>query len=184
MAETYPFDMIIVDIMLPFLDGFTIVERLRKKLIETPILILTAKGEVENRVMGLNKGADDYIAKPFDFLELFARVQALIRRSKGKTSSLVHIDDLTINLNSQVVTRAGVEVRLSQKEYAILCYLALNHGKVVSRTELIEHVFDSEADYDSNVIDVYINFLRNKMDKGHDKRLLKTVRGAGYLLEA
>jgi DNA-binding response OmpR family regulator len=182
MAETYPFDVLIVDIMLPRADGFTIVERLRSKNNDVPVLILTAKGEVEHRVKGLNKGADDYIAKPFDFSELLARIKALIRRHKGTISPLIQIDDLVINLNSHVVNRRGEDIKLSAKEFAILRYLALNKGKVISRTELMEHVYDTESEYDSNVIDVYINYIRNKMDRGYSKQLLRTIRGAGYIL--
>ena len=183
MAETYPFDAIVLDIMLPVIDGLTILDKLRKKNIDVPVVMLTAKGEVEDRVKGLNKGADDYIAKPFDFTELLARLKAVIRRDKGKTSPIIHIDDLTINMNSHIVKRGNREVKVSAKEYMILEYLALNRGRVISRTELIEHIYDTDSDLDSNVIDVYINYLRKKLDRGFDMQLLKTVRGAGYILK-
>jgi DNA-binding response OmpR family regulator len=182
MAETYPFDAIVLDIMLPVIDGLTILDKLRKKNIDVPVVMLTAKGEVEDRVKGLNKGADDYIAKPFDFTELLARLKAVIRRDKGKTSPIIEIDDLTINMNSHIVKRGNREIKVSAKEYMILEYLALNRGRVINRTELIEHIYDTDSDLDSNVIDVYINYLRKKLDKGFNKQLLQTVRGAGYLL--
>ena len=183
MAETYPFDAIVLDIMLPVIDGLTILDKLRKKNIDVPVVMLTAKGEVEDRVKGLNKGADDYIAKPFDFTEILARLKAVIRRDKGKTSPIIEIDDLTINMNSHIVKRGNREVKVSAKEYMILEYLALNRGRVISRTELIEHIYDNDSDLDSNVIDVYINYLRKKLDKGFNKQLLQTVRGTGYLLK-
>ncbi len=183
MAETYPFDAVILDIMLPVMDGLTILDKLRAKNIDVPVLMLTAKGEVEDRVKGLNIGADDYIAKPFDFSELLARLKSVIRRNKGKASSLITINDLTIDMNSHVVKRGEEEIKLSAKEYKILEYLALNRGRIISRTELIEHVYDTDFDLDSNVIDVYINYLRNKIDKGFDKHLIHTLRGAGYILK-
>ncbi len=183
MAETYPFDAVILDIMLPVMDGLTILYRLRAKNIDVPVLMLTAKGEVEDRVKGLNIGADDYIAKPFDFSELLARLKSVIRRNKGKASSLIKINDLTIDMNSHVVKRGEKDIKLSAKEYKILEYLALNRGRVISRTELIEHVYDTDFDLDSNVIDVYMNYLRNKIDKGFDKPLIHTLRGAGYVLK-
>lgn len=184
MAETYPYDAVLLDIMLPEVDGLTILNTLRAKKIDVPVLMITAKGEIENRIKGLSIGADDYIAKPFDFSELLARLKAVIRRSKGKPSPIITIDNLVIDTNSRTVKRAGKEIRLSAKEYNLLEYLALNEGRVVSRTELIEHVYDAEFDLDSNIIDVYINYLRNKIDKGFDKQFIHTVRGAGYTLKS
>ena len=184
MAETYPYDAVLLDIMLPEVDGLTILNTLRAKKIDVPVLMITAKGEIEDRIKGLSIGADDYIAKPFDFSELLARLKAVIRRSKGKPSPIITIDNLVIDTNSRTVKRAGKEIRLSAKEYNLLEYLALNEGRVVSRTELIEHVYDAEFDLDSNIIDVYINYLRNKIDKGFDKQFIHTVRGAGYTLKS
>ena len=183
MAETYPYDAVLLDILLPKVNGLTILNKLRAKEIDVPALMITAKGEVEDRIKGLNIGADDYIAKPFDFSELLARLKSVIRRSKGKPSPVIAIDDLTIDTNSRIVTRAGKEVKLSATEYNLLEYLALNSGRVVSRTELIEHIYDTEFDLDSNIIDVYVNYLRNKIDKGFSKQLIKTIRGAGYILK-
>lgn len=183
IAETYPFDAILLDIMLPKIDGLTILKELRAKGVDVPVLMITAKGEIEDRIKGLDTGADDYIAKPFEFSELLARLKAVIRRSKGKPSSLITIDDLVIDINSRTVKRAGREIRLSSKEYNLLEYLALNEGRVISRTELIEHVYDADFDLDSNIIDVYINYLRNKIDRGFSSQLIHTVRGAGYMLK-
>lgn len=183
MAETYPYDAVLLDIMLPKMDGLTILNKLRAKRIDVPALMITAKGEVEDKIKGLSIGADDYIAKPFEFSELLARLKAVIRRSKGKPSPIITIDNLVIDTNSRTVKKAGKEIRLSAREYNLLEYLALNEGRVISRTELIEHVYDAEFDLDSNIIDVYINYLRNKIDKGFDKQIIKTIRGAGYILE-
>lgn len=182
-AENYPYDAIILDIMLPKIDGLTILNTLRGKKIDVPVLMLTAKGEVDDKVKGLTTGADDYISKPFDFTELLARLRSVIRRSKGKPTPLITVGNLTIDTNSRSVSRSGKEIRLTAKEYNILEYLALNKGRVISRTELSEHVYDTEFDLDSNVIDVYINYLRNKIDKGHGEQLIHTIRGAGYVLK-
>jgi DNA-binding response OmpR family regulator len=183
MAETYPFDAILLDILLPRMDGLSILNSLRAKNIGVPVLLLTAKGELEDRVKGLNTGADDYIVKPFDFQELLARLNAVIRRSSNKASPVISIDDLTVNMHLKTVTRSGKEIQLSTKEYVLLEHLVLNSGRVISRTELTEHMYDTEFDLDSNVIDVYINYLRNKMDKGFRRQLIHTVRGAGYVLK-
>lgn len=183
MIETYPYDAVVLDVMLPNMDGLTILNKLRAKNINVPVLMLTAKGAIEDRIKGLNIGADDYMAKPFDFSELVARVRAIVRRSKGKPDPVIAIDDLTIDTNSRSVKRAGKEIKLSAKEYNLLEYLALNKNRVVSRTELTEHIYESDFDLDSNIIDVYINYLRNKIDKGFEKHIIQTVRGAGYILK-
>ena len=183
MAETYPYDAVILDVMLPKMDGFAVLGNLRKNGIEVPVLMLTARGEVENRVKGLNTGADDYLSKPFDFEELLARLTAVIRRNKGQSTSHVRIADLHLDLNAKTVTRAGVKISLSAKEYGMLEYMALNKGRVISRTEFSEHVYDMNFDLDSNIIDVYINRLRNKIDKGQNDKLIHTERGSGYILK-
>lgn len=183
MAETFPYDAIILDIMLPKTDGFGVLSKLRKKEINVPVLLLTARGEVENRIKGLNTGADDYIVKPFDFSELLARLRAVMRRDKGNASPFIKIDNLIIDINSRSVKRDNREIKLSAKEYNILEYLAMSKGRVISRTELTEHIYDSEFDLDSNIIDVYINYLRNKIDRDYDRKLIHTVRGAGYILK-
>lgn len=184
MAETYNFDAVLLDIMLPKLDGFSVLKALREKNITVPILMLTAKGDVEDRIKGLNIGADDYLPKPFDFTELLARLRSVIRRNKGRASALIRMHDLEIDLNAQTARRAGREIKLSSKEFRILEYLALNADRVISRSELIEHVYEMDFDLDSNVIDVYINFLRNKVDRGFERQFIFTVRGSGYVLKA
>lgn len=184
MAETYPYDAVISDLMLPVMDGLSIVKTLRAKNMDVPVIILTARGDVGDRIKGLDIGADDYLAKPFDFSELLARLKAVIRRHKGKPSPLISLEDLTIDTSSRTVKRAGKEIKLSAKEYNLLEYLVVNAGKVISRTELVDHIYESEFDLDSNIIDVYINYLRNKIDKGFDKPLIHTVRGAGYILKS
>ncbi|HEX9022555.1 MAG TPA: response regulator transcription factor, partial [Geobacteraceae bacterium] len=183
MAENYPYDAMLLDIMLPKVDGLEILKSLRAGGNDVPVLIITARGEVEDRIKGLNIGADDYIAKPFDLAELIARLHSVIRRSKGKSSPMLLIDDLAIDTNARTVQRAGREISLSAREFALLEYLALNSGRVVSRTELTEHIYATDADGDSNVIDVYINYLRNKIDKGFNRPLIHTRRGAGYVLQ-
>jgi DNA-binding response OmpR family regulator len=183
MAENWPYDAILLDIMLPGIDGFEILQSLRTRENDVPVLIITARGEIEERIKGLNIGADDYIPKPFDLSELIARLRSVIRRSKGKPSPQILIDDLAIDLNARTVTRAGQAISLSAREFTLLEYLALNSGRVVSRTELIDHIYGSESEWDSNVIDVYINYLRNKIDKGFGRALIHTMRGAGYILK-
>jgi DNA-binding response OmpR family regulator len=183
-AEQYPYDAVLLDLMLPEVDGLTILKALRERGNDVPILIVTARGEVEDRIRGLNLGADDYLAKPFDLEELIARLRALIRRSRGQASPLITIGDLVIDTNARTVIRAGKGITLSAREYDVLAYLALSAGRVVSRTELIEHIYETDYDWDSNVIDVYISYLRNKIDKGFAPPLIHTVRGAGYLMKA
>jgi DNA-binding response OmpR family regulator len=183
-AEQYPYDAILLDLMLPEVDGLAILKGLREKGNDVPILIITARGDVEDRIKGLNFGADDYLAKPFNLDELIARLRALIRRSRGQSSPLITVGDLVIDSNARTVARAGTVILLSAREYDLLHYLALSAGTVVSRTKLIEHIFTSDYEWDSNVIEVYISHLRTKIDKGYSSALIHTVRGAGYLLRA
>ena len=182
MAETFPYDALILDVMLPEIDGFTLVAKLREKQIETPVLMLTARGEVEDRIRGLTIGADDYLPKPFDFMELLARLTAIIRRNKGRATSVLHVDDLRVDIHAKTAQRNGEPIPLSPKEYAILEYLLLNKGRAISRTEFSEHVYDMNFDLDSNIIDVYINRLRKKIDNGRENKLILTQRGAGYII--
>lgn len=182
MAETYPYDAVLLDVMLPGMDGFTVLETLRRQGIDVPVLMLTARSEVESRVKGLNRGADDYIPKPFDFAELLARLTAVIRRNKGQPASTVQVADLRLDLNAKTASRDGKDVSLSAKEYAMLEYLVLNRGRVISRTEFSEHVYDGDFDLDSNIIDVFINKLRNKLDKDFELKLIQTKRGVGYYI--
>ena len=178
------YDVIILDIMLPLKDGLTVCRDIRKSYnLKTPILMLTARDAVEDRVMGLDSSADDYLIKPFDFTELLARLRALLRRSAEIRPPKIVIADLEIDTVAQKVRRAGQEISLTNKEYALLEYLAREAGKVVGRAEIAEHVWDENFDVFSNLIDVYIKRLRTKMDENFERQLIHTRRGAGYILE-
>ncbi len=183
MAENEPFDMIILDIMLPKISGVEILKSMRKKGIKTPVLMLTAKNDVEDKVSALNIGADDYLTKPFSFDELLARIKAVIRRNFNEASNIIEISDLKIDLSTHEVKRANKSVELTAREYALLEYIALNKGKLLTRTDISEHIYNYEFDCDSNVIDVTITRLRKKIDKDFEKKLIHTVRGAGYILK-
>jgi len=182
LTETY--DTAIVDIMLPKLDGLSLIEELRRQKVSTPILILSAKRSVDDRVQGLQRGSDDYLTKPFALSELLARVQALIRRASATSepNSLV-VGDLSLDLITRVVRRGDKEISLQPKEFALLEYLARNAGKVVSRTMIMEHVWDYNFDPMTNVVDARICKLRDKIDKDFGTKLLHTVWGAGYVLK-
>ncbi|MDX8398558.1 MAG: response regulator transcription factor [Mariprofundaceae bacterium] len=182
LAEVNDYDLILLDVMLPKKNGISVCREIRARGIITPILMLTARDSVEDRVRGLDAGADDYLVKPFAFEELLARVRALLRRrSESKTPTLL-MADLELDPMSRQVSRAGKGIRLTTKEYALLEYLIRNPNKTLSRTLIGEHVWDMNFDPESNVIDVYISHLRNKIDKGHAISLLHTIRGQGYLL--
>jgi DNA-binding response OmpR family regulator len=183
MAENEPSDLIILDIMLPVIDGMTILKRIRKAGINTPVLMLTAKDTIMDKVSGLDSGADDYLTKPFAFEELLARMRALLRRDTEVKTSVLMIEDLIIDLATHEVKREGKDILLSAREYALLEYMAINRNKVLSRTALTEHLYDQDFDHDSNVIDVFINRIRNKIDREYDIKLIHTVRGAGYMLK-
>lgn len=183
MAENYPCDVIILDIMLPLMDGLELLQNLRKNGINTPVLMLTAKDAIADKIEGLDRGADDYLTKPFDFEELLARIRAMLRRSSDVKEAVICIADMEIDTARHEVKRGGRHISLSSKEYALLEYLAYKREHVVSRFDITEHIYNEEFDLDSNVIDVYINFLRKKIDKGFDKKLIHTVRGAGYILK-
>ncbi|MEK7851225.1 MAG: response regulator transcription factor [Deltaproteobacteria bacterium] len=182
LAETNPYDLIILDIMLPGKSGLSVLRELRDKGINTPILLLTAKGSVEDKVTGLNAGADDYLAKPFVFSELLARIRSLLRRG-GDKAPVLKFADLTMDPVTRKVTRGEVDIELTSKEYALLEYLMRRPNQVLTRTMISEHVWESDFDTFTNVIDVYVNYLRNKIDKGFDKKLIQTVRGVGYILK-
>lgn len=183
MLENIPADAAVLDIMLPKMDGLTVLNRLRKKGIQTPVILLTAKDTISDKIKGLDAGADDYLAKPFDFGELLARIRSLLRRKAEVKEAVIRIADLEINTASHEVKRGNKSIPLSAREYVILEYLAYRKGNVISRTEITEHIYDEEFDLDSNVVDVYINYLRNKIDKGSRRKLIHTVRGAGYMLK-
>lgn len=183
LAAGEDYDLIVLDVMLPLKDGFTVVKELRSAKINIPILLLTAKDTVENKVEGLDSGADDYLTKPFAFEELLARIRALLRRKEGSKSLQLKAGDLVLDTQSHKVSRSGLEITLTPKEYSILEYLIRHKNHVVSRTLLSEHVYDYHFDSDTNVIDVYINKLRNKIDKQFENPLLHTIRGVGYVLK-
>ena len=177
------YDLIILDIMLPKLDGLEILSQLRTQGSDVPILLLTAKDAIDDRVTGLNKGADDYLTKPFAFSELLARVRVLLRRGKAEVKTTLQVANLTLNLVSHKVDRGGDEIELTGKEYSLLEYFIRNQDKVLTRTMIAEHVWDYNFDTFTNVIDVYINHLRKKIDKGRKNKLLHTLRGVGYIMK-
>ncbi len=183
MAENEPSDIMVLDIMLPVVDGMTILKRIRKGGVKTPVLMLTARDTLMDKVSGLDSGADDYLTKPFHFEELLARIRALIRRDSDVNASVIDIGDLTINMATHEVRRGGKDVLLSAREYSLLEYMAVNRNKVLSRTMLSEHLYDHDFDLDSNVIDVFINRIRNKICRGFDKKLIHTIRGTGYMMK-
>jgi DNA-binding response OmpR family regulator len=181
-AENHPYDAIVLDLMLPGMDGMAILGTLRKAGNTTPVLVLTAKDAVPDRIAGLDAGADDYMIKPFAFAELLARVRALVRRRYGNSATTIRIADLEIDTQSRRVNRAGQVIALSAREYALLEYLAHRTGHIVSRTELWDHAYDEAAEPGSNVLDVHISHLRRKIDEGHATKLIHTKRGQGYTL--
>ena len=176
-------DAIVLDLTLPGKDGLTVLRELRSTGCDTPVLILTARDSVDDRVRGLDCGADDYLVKPFAFAELLARVRALLRRGTAQTS-VIEVGDLHIDVAARRVERAGQEVELTAKEFALLEYLARHAGEVVTRTMISEHVWDINFDTFSNVIDVYIRYLRRKIDDPFEEKLIQTRRGAGYVLQS
>ena len=184
MALTEPYDVMIIDIMLRKLDGLGIVEKIRKEHVNTPVLILSAKRSVGEKVLGIQKGGDDYMTKPFAFSELLARIQALIRRSTGfvETTNII-VGDLSINLMRRDVARAEKKIDLQLKEFSLLEYLARNANRVVSKTMIMEHIWDLHFDPQTNVVDVLVCRLRSKIDKGFSEKMIQTVRGVGYVLK-
>ena len=183
LASEVDYDLVILDLLLPGLPGIDVLKAVRDAKVTTPILILTARSKVDQRVKGLDAGADDYLTKPFAIEELIARTRALLRRAGGDTSGILQIDDLILNPISHEVTRGGQRVDLTSKEYALLEYMMRNAGRVLTRPMIAEHVWDLDFDTFTNVIDVYINYLRNKIDRGHARGLIHTVRGSGYTLK-
>jgi len=183
LSLTEDYDMIILDIMLPLMDGITVLKEIRNAKLDVPVLMLTAKDSTENKVEGLDSGADDYLAKPFALEELLARVRALIRRKEKVKNLILSAEDLTLDTQTHKVKRGENEINLTPKEYSILEYLLRNKNHVVSRMKLTEHVYEYQFDPDTNVIDVYINKLRNKIDKDSEQRILHTIRGIGYMIK-
>lgn len=183
LGETTPYDVIILDVLLPGLDGWEVCRRLRAAHREMPILFLTARGEIDDRIRGLDLGADDYLVKPFDFRELEARVRALLRREGSSKTSTLHFLDITLDTRTQEARRGDRLIPLSSKEYALLHFLMSRPREVLSRTTLAEHVWDYDAEHFSNVIDVYIGYLRKKLCASGEPDVLQTKRGAGYQLK-
>ncbi len=186
LASTEDYDLIILDIMLPNMDGLTICDNLRKQeKVFTPILMLTARGELEDKVKGLNIGADDYLVKPFEFVELIARVNALIRRPKQMIQTIITISDLSLDTLNLTVKRSNQIINLSKKEFTLLKYMMMHKGQVMSKEHLINHVWDYDADILENTVEVYVGYIRNKIDKSfpNSKPLIHTIRGFGYKLE-
>lgn len=176
------YDLIVLDVLLPGLDGMEVCRRLRKRSVAIPVIMLTARGGVEERVAGLDAGADDYLPKPFHFPELLARVRALLRRGPVLGPSVQRVGDLSIDTRSRSVERGGRRIELTAKEYTLLAYLTRRQGQVVTRSDISEHVWDEHFDPTSNVIEVYVQRLRRKIDDGHPQQLIHTRRGAGYVL--
>ena len=181
-ASVNDYDLIILDIMLPRKDGLTVCRELRAGGLSVPVLMLTARDAVADRVKGLDTGADDYLTKPFDLHELLARVRALLRRGPVMRTEKIELVNLTIDTQSRRAGRAGRSIELTSKEYALLDYLARHPDRVVGRAEIAEHVWDENFDPFSNLIEVYIQRLRRKIDDGHSHKLLRTIRGSGYML--
>jgi len=183
-ATSNDYDVVILDLMLPGMDGLDILKKIRSEGRECHVLILTAKDTVQDRVTGLELGADDYLVKPFAFEELLARIRALLRRSYQEKSPCVEIEDLRIDLTAQRVWRGREEIHLTRREYALLEYLAMRAGQTVSRSDIWEHTYDFSTSASSNVVDVYIGYLRRKIERPNKPALIHTVRGQGYLLGA
>ena len=184
LALHQPYDAAVIDIMLPRLNGLSLIEQLRNQQMNTPVLILSAKRSVDDRVEGLQKGGDDYLTKPFAFSELLARVQALIRRASGSAEATgATVGDLSINILKHEATRAGKKINLQPREFALLEYLMRHAGRVVSKTIIMEHVYDYSFDPQTNVVDVLVCRLRNKVDRDFEKKLIHTIRGVGYSIK-
>ena len=181
-ARTATYDVIILDLMLPKIDGMTLLHQWRKDGLATHVLVLTARGSMEDKVRGLDLGADDYLTKPFELSELFARLRALIRRNHQVKNPVLQVHDLEIDTASRTVKRAGRGIHLTPREYALLEFLAFHRGKVATRTMIWEHLYDEHDETTSNVVDVYIRYLRTKIDKGYDPPLILTRWGEGYML--
>jgi len=182
-AQNNLYDAIVLDIMLPIIDGVSLLKTLRSQNNSTPVIMLTAKDTLKDKVLGLDSGSDDYLTKPFSFEELLSRTKAIIRRRYATSSPIITINDLEIDTAKKTVKRANVAIELSAKEYALLEFLAVNKDKVVSRTMIIEHLYNEDFDLDSNIIDVFINKLRNKIDRNFNKKLIHTIRGMGYSIK-
>ncbi len=176
------YDAAIFDVMMPKIDGFSLLKKIRNEGNNLPVLFLTARDSIEDRVEGLDIGADDYLVKPFAFEELLARIRVLIRKNSVSKSNVITVADLTVDISSKTVVRNGNDISLSAKEYELLQYLAVNNGIVLSREKIEDHIWNYDYEGGTNVVDVYIRYLRKKIDDGYNKKLIHTVRGMGYVL--
>ncbi|MBW1669200.1 MAG: response regulator transcription factor [Deltaproteobacteria bacterium] len=185
LAVTEPYDAAVIDIMLPKVDGLTLIEKMRRMKINTPVIILSAKRSVDDRVKGLQRGGDDYLVKPFSFAELLARVHALIRRATStEEKTRLQVGDLSMELLTREVTRGGKSIELQPREFSLLEYFMRNPGRVLSRTMILEHVWGYDFDPQTDVVDVLVCRLRSKVDRDFDKKMIHTIRGVGYVLKA
>ncbi|MCI0389772.1 MAG: response regulator transcription factor [Acidobacteria bacterium] len=182
LADVYQYDLVILDLMLPEISGTAVLRQIRQNNSHVPVLVLTARDALGDKVEHFELGADDYLTKPFAFAELLVRIKALLRRGAVSRSNVLRVADLELDRLSQQVKRAGRRVELTGKEYALLEYLMLNAGRVLSRTMIIEHVWDQSFDGATNIVDVYVRHLRNKVDESHERKLIRTVRGVGYAI--
>lgn len=180
--DSAEYDVVLLDIMMPKKSGLEVLRALRKKGRQTPVLLLTAKDSIEDRVDGLDAGADDYLVKPFAFEELMARIRVMLRKKSGQSSNLLSVGDLTLDLGTHTVVRDGQPISLSSREFALLRYLVMNQGMILSRNQIEQHIWNYDYEGSSNMIDVYIRYLRKKIDDPFEKKLIHTVRGAGYVL--
>jgi two-component system OmpR family response regulator len=183
-AAVWDYDGIVLDVMLPGRDGFAVCRALRERECWAPILILTARSQVGDRIQGLDVGADDYLVKPFDFGELLARVRALVRRAPVERPARLQVGDLAVDPATHGVTRAGVPVALTAREFAVLEYLARHAGEAITRAALLDHVWDENFEGSTNIVDVYVGYLRKKLEQPFDRPLIRTIRGVGYALDA
>jgi two-component system, OmpR family, response regulator len=182
-AAVWEYDAIVLDVMLPVRDGLAVCRTLRERDCWAPVLMLTARGQVSDRIGGLDVGADDYLVKPFDFGELLARLRALVRRAPPQRPARLEVGDLVVDPATHGVTRAGVAVELTAREFAVLEFLARNAGEAITRARLLDHVWDENFTGSTNIVDVYVGYLRRKLEQPFDRPLIRTIRGVGYALE-
>lgn len=181
--DVYTYDLVILDVMLPGIDGFEVLRRMRRRKIDVPVIMLTARDSVEDRVAGLDGGADDYLVKPFSYEELLARIRVVTRRKTGHVTSVLKVGDLVMDTASHAVSRAGKEITLTAKEYMILEYMMYHPNMLLTRAQLEERAWDSSFEGGSNIVDVYIRYLRKKIDADFDVKMIQTIRGRGYRLD-